>query len=153
MVLRNFSDGIVKPNQLHLLNHSIFPNKLNLPDVQAEFELLYQQSRSYLKVEQRLKLKQTLMSLFAKYSSTFFYEHTTNIHALFLTEVNSLKNLGKDQSIVVSKFEKEKGFAILSTSDYEEKILKILNDRTKFVPVEKLIIVTNWINFKDVSAT
>ena len=51
-------------------------NKLNLPDVQAEFELLYQQSRGYLTVEQRLKLKQTLMSLFVKYSSTLIKSST-----------------------------------------------------------------------------
>ena len=44
MVVRNFSDKNLKPTQLHLqnqgLNHSIFPNKLNLLDVQAELELL-----------------------------------------------------------------------------------------------------------------
>ena len=88
-------------------------------------------------VEQRLKLKQTLMSPFAKYSSTFFHERTTNIHALSLTELNSLKKLAKDPNIVVSKFDKENGVGILNTSDYEEKMLKILNDHTKFVPVGK----------------
>ena len=76
MVVRNFSDKIFNSTQLHLvnqgLNHSIFLKKLNLADVQAEFELLYQQSRGYLTAEQRLKLKQTLMSLFAKYFSIFF---------------------------------------------------------------------------------
>ena len=77
------------------------------------------------------------MSLFAKYSSTFFHEHTTNIHALSLTELNSLKKLAKDSNTVVSKFEKGNGVAILNTSDYEEKMLKILNDRTKIFPVEK----------------
>ena len=65
MIVRNFSDKILNPTQLHLLNqglnHSIFLNKLNLSDVQAEFELLYQQSRGYLTVEQRLKLKQTFL--------------------------------------------------------------------------------------------
>ena len=77
------------------------------------------------------------MSLFAKYSSTFFHERTTNIHALSLTELNSLKRLAKDPNIVVSKFDKGNGVAILNISDYEEKMLKILNDRTKFVPVGK----------------
>ena len=98
---------------------------------------MYQQSQGYLTVEQRLKLKQTLMSLFAKYSSTFFHERTTNIHALSFTELNSLKKLAKDPNIVVSKFDKGNVVAILNTSDYKEKMLKILNNRTKFVPVEK----------------
>ena len=141
MVVRNFPNKILNSTQLHLLNqglnHSIFPKKLNLADVQAEFELLYQQSRGYFTVEQRLKLKQTLMSLFAKYFLTFFHERMTNIHALSLTELNSLKKLAKDPNIIVSKFDKGNGVAILNTSDYKEKMLKILNDRTKFVPVGK----------------
>ena len=41
-------------------------------------------------MERLLKLEQTLMSLFGKYSSTFFHERTINIHALSLTERNSL---------------------------------------------------------------
>ena len=77
------------------------------------------------------------MSLFAKSSSTYFHERTTNIHALSLTKLNSLKKLGKDPNIVVRKFDKGNGVALLNTSDYEEKMLKILNDRTKFVPVGK----------------
>ena len=141
MVVRNFPNKILNSTQLHLLNqglnHSIFPKKLNLADVQAEFELLYQQSRGYFTVEQRLKLKQTLMSLFAKYFLTFFHERMTNIHALSLTELNSLKKFAKDPNIIVSKFDKGNGVATLNTSDYKEKMLKILNDRTKFVLVGK----------------
>ena len=56
---------------------------------------MYKQSYGYLTVEQRLKLKQTLTSLFAKYFPTFFHERTTNIHVLSLTELNIFKKLAK----------------------------------------------------------
>ena len=50
----------------------------------------------------------------------------TNIDALFLTELNSLKNLVKDPNIVVSKLDKGNGAVILNTSDDEEKMLKMI---------------------------
>jgi hypothetical protein len=50
-----------------------------------------------------------------------------------------LKNLGKNESIVITKPDKGKGVVILDRTDYNEKINTILADQTKFQKVDDCV--------------
>jgi hypothetical protein len=51
-------------------------------------------------------------------------------------DLNTLKNLGKNESIIITKPDKGKGVVILNKADYIMKIDNILSDSTKFRKVE-----------------
>jgi len=79
------------------------------------------------------------MNLFSKYKTSFFRERHSNIYALSTKESKNLYALAKNISLVISKFDKGNGVAVLNKEDYIRKMLVILQDETKFVPVEKMI--------------
>jgi len=47
-------------------------------------------------------------------------------------QISALKKLSKDDSIIVCKPDKGNGVVILNKSDYNDKMLHILNDKSKF---------------------
>ena len=50
---------------------------------------------------------------------------------------NTLKKMSQDSSIKVCKFDKGNGLAILDSTDYDAKLHKIIQDKSKFVEVRQ----------------
>ena len=77
-VLTNLSNYNLSGAERKVLNKGlkfgIFLDKLNLTNIQTEFEDLYQKIRpSLLNNKHRLELKSKLMTLYSKLKSSFFY--------------------------------------------------------------------------------
>ena len=59
-----------------------------------------------------------------------------NENSLSKEEMNALIGLSKDKSIIVSKADKGNTIVIQNYSDYIDKIVKILEDKSKFECIE-----------------
>ena len=51
-------------------------------------------------------------------------------------DIESLRKLGNNRDLIVTKPDKGNGVVIMNRSDYDQKMLHILNDTTKFQPVD-----------------
>ena len=71
-----------------------------------------------------------------------FYDHSNFIHNMTKDELNALKNLPKDQSIIITKPDKGNGVVLLNKTDYINKVLHILNDTSKFEPILDDVLIT-----------
>jgi len=100
------------------LKYGILPRKLNITNIQTEFEDLYQQIRPAIDNKTRIELKSKLMRLYNKYKSSFFYNKSHQDMGLSPDEQNVLDNLSKDQSILICKPDKRDGVVIMDKVDY-----------------------------------
>jgi hypothetical protein len=57
-----------------------------------------------------------------------------------LSDINVLKNLGKNPSLVICSPDKGRGVVLMNKPDYIEKMCKAIEDRTKFKPISTPII-------------
>ena len=129
------------------LNHSFFPEKLNISQVRTEFEYIYKPIRHYLNNSNRIVLKQKLMGLYERYVTTFFQQKGRHPSSLSEMQRNALQSLRDDSSIVISKPDKGKGVVIMK-SDYHAKMLQILDDKTKFSRIESDNNLSNLSRFQ-----
>ena len=54
------------------------------------------------------------------------------------SDIQILRNLSKDKSIVICRPDKGRGVVILNRHDYEDKMLQILNDQSKFEEIKEI---------------
>ena len=138
VVIFNFSNKILSDKERNLLtlglNFKLPIYRLNFFDYFLSFENLY----NYLSKFDIFNphdtpniLKNTLHNIAHKY----FYKFKPNkVFCPFFSkhEINILRNLAKDRSITICRPDKGTGIVILNKSDYEDKMLTILNDHSKF---------------------
>ena len=140
-IVRNFSNRKLTDSELKVLNRGlkfgIFPQRINLLNIQAEFESLYQQIRFYLNSKDRLETKVKLISLYKRYKSAFFYDKKTEKYSLPSAELKALESLIQGNSLVICKLDKDNGVVALNKSNYLQKMNQILNNKNKFRKVFK----------------
>jgi len=119
------------------LEFGIFPKFLNLIDVQAEFEALFQQVAPHLdNNKEKIKFKGLLHSSYSDFTNNFFFNKRTDKYFSkhdhdILTKFSKLKN------IVISKADKGNTLVLMYKSDYNDKMYNILNDNSKFKKVNE----------------
>ena len=144
LVIFNYSNRILTDQERNLLtlglNFKLPMYKLNFFDYFLSFENLY----SYLSKFEIYNphnvpniLKNTLHNIAHKY----FYKFSP--HKVFCPffskhEINTLRNLSKDRSITICRPDKGTGVVILDKLDYENKMLTILNDQSKFKQLQNI---------------
>ena len=137
-VIFNLSSKILSRKEELLLSLGLDFNlpvyKLNYFRYFVEFEkLLY-----FLKQEQTVNLNVDTKRLTNEIKVTalkYFYKF--NPHKIFnllikRPDLEILKNLGRDNSIVITKPDKGRGVVVLNKTDYIEKMNVILSDKSKF---------------------
>ena len=135
-VIFNFSTRTLTPSEKKLLakglNLSIPPKKLNYGDILTPFELLF---RDILKSEQNVDnsvLDPVASSIKNEAYKCFNSYNPNNEQNLPPNEVEALKSLMKDESIVIHKSDKGNSVVLLNKDDYVTRMKELLNDVTKF---------------------
>ena len=138
IVIFNFSNRTFTDKERNLLtlglNFKLPIYRLSFFDYFLSFENLY----SYLSKFSLYNpnnipniFKNTLHNIAHKY----FYKFKPNkVFCPYFTkqEINILRNIAKDQSITICRPDKGTGVVILNKSDYDNKMLTILDDKSKF---------------------
>ena len=135
-VIFNFSSRVLTQSEKSLLakglNLSIPPKRLNYGDLLTPFELLY---RDIIKSEpsfvdgENKPFEAALRNAAFDTLKTFNPKKEQNLPP---EEVEALKTLLKDDSIVIQKSDKGNSVVILDRSTYIERVLDILADTSKF---------------------
>ena len=89
-----------------------------------------------------------LMGLYERYVTTFFQQKGRHPSSLSEMQRNALQSLRDDSSIVISKPDKGNGVVIMNKSDYQAKMLHILDDKTKFSRVKSDNNLSNLSRFQ-----
>ena len=123
----NLSFHSLTSEQLNILKfvftHSIRPARINESDVFTCFELInHTMAKKLRDTKQAGKLVADLSHLAHTYVSS--YRPTT----ADLKKIRVLKEIRKNKNIVILKPDKGNGVVILDRSDYDQDILKIIND-------------------------
>ena len=109
------------------LTHSIRPPQINESDIFTCFELInHTMARKLKDTKQAVKLVADLSHLAHTYVSS--YRATT----ADLKKLRVFREKRKNKNIVILKPDKENGLVVLDQSDYDQGILKIINDTSKF---------------------
>ena len=99
--------------------------------MQTEFENLYRQVRPskyfissylYLQNTQRLLFKTKLINLYSKYKSTYFYYKQHGNIGISQKEMEALKSLKNDKSIIMCKADNGNAVVLLNNLDYINKM-------------------------------
>ena len=102
--IRNLSTRFVTDSEKKLfstgLNFAIFPQYLNILDVQAEFENLYHNVQSSLSQPQRTEFKHILINLYNKYKSTYFQMKKNNLFGLTSTKKEGAKQSSEEKLVL-----------------------------------------------------
>ena len=131
----NISSARLTQEQLGILklglNHSICPPKISKSDVFSCFELIHHTMLKNIKDSKMAgKLATDLSHLAHSYVSTFHPSNKdTKTHKI-------LKELLRNKNIAVLKPDKGNGVVVLNKSDYNTGLRKIIDDPTKFKPLE-----------------
>ena len=112
------------------LNFGVLP-KLSREEIEAEFELCWQQLDRKVPNSQEAKLqcKATLADLSQKYAGSKADRTDFPLDTDHLKALNGLK---KRHDIIITRPDKGNGVVVLDRSDYLEKMEMILSDTTKF---------------------
>ena len=114
------------------LTHSIRPPQINESDIFTCFELInHTMARKLKDTKQAVKLVADLSHLAHTYVSS--YRATT----ADLKKLRVFREIRKNKNIVILKPDKENGLVVLDRSDYDQGILKIINDTSKFRPIKE----------------
>ena len=117
------------------LNFSLPPKKLNFPSHLVPFELLFRSVKGApFKGEGNMdKFKTDLKHI--SYSS---YEKYNFKHELNITqhEYSLLENLSTNKDIVIQKTDKGNAVVLINRTDYDNSMLAILSDTSKFVKLK-----------------
>ena len=119
------------------LDFCLFPTRLDIRSIHAEFESFYSRIRNILLTSQSLILKQKLISLYSRHVASFHYSTNNNYRrpsesALTNDQKSALASLRNDPDLVIIRPDKGNRVCILNLCDYVSKMLTILNDQSKF---------------------
>ena len=124
-VITNLSNHTLTSNEQSALNKglnfSILPPFFDFLQIQASFERLYQETRSRLCFKERIEFKRIIFNLYSKYKSGYFYSKHNKMFNLSEEELEALKNIRQNSSLIICKPDKGNGVVLLNKSDYVEK--------------------------------
>ena len=149
-VIFNFSNRILTETEKSALalglNYCISPSKLRIIDHFTPFEkLAYILTKSTFYNDTELR-KSEFNNQLKHIASSSFKElnHNKLSSNMSKEEIEALKNLSKDQNIVIMKPDKGNGTVILNKQDYINKTNEIVSDNAKFKQIDadvfKLVI-------------
>ena len=135
-VIFNFSSRILTTAEKSLLakglNLSIPPKKLNYADTLCPFEFLF---HDILKSEETLNTTNidTIRSSLSNEALKCYNNYNPKLEQnLPPNEIEALKSLLKDESIVIHKSDKGNSVVIINTDHYKQRMKELLDDATKF---------------------
>ena len=140
-VIFNYSNRVLSEKEKYLLAFGLTCKlplfKIDFYDWFLSFEKCYQLlSKLDEFVNERLPpLKHVLQTLSHKLYYNF-KPHKVFSSLFSKSDVKILKDLSKDESIIICKPDKGRGIVILNKCDYKEKIYHILNDPSKFMEIK-----------------
>ena len=115
------------------LRFSLPPKNVDKYEVKSSFELLFLDLKRHgptLTGENEDRLKRQLKNI--SYNYIYSYDFSKQKHKLNKEEWEALKNLRKDNSIIITKPDKGNGVVIVNKLDYLTKIKQLISDQTKF---------------------
>ena len=136
--IRNLSSHVLSTDEKDILKNGLKfglppPRKVAVMDVAASFESVTNFLISNLKEgANENEVKAELSSLAHNFCSS--YEPSR----LALKKHAVLKRLRRNKNIVICKPDKGNSVVILDRSDYDRRLLEIINDRTKFVKRDRI---------------
>ena len=125
------------------LNFSLPPQKLNLPSHLVPFELLFRQIKdaSFSRTSDNDQFKTDLKHLSFKTYRDYKFKQDLNISH---HDYSLLDNLSKNKDLVIQKTDKGNSVVLLNRVDYDNSMLGILSDTSKFkkvnIPSKKTIL-------------
>ena len=132
--LINLTDVMLTTTQENILRLGLkqpwFPNKINVIDQQSIFERLYFHICNSTKdsdIDLSTVVKPHLLHLFHQYK--VLQQHATR---KLNQQFSCLRSLTKNKEIKVVDMDKGNGTVIMTSHDYNEKLLQILADESKF---------------------
>ena len=132
------------------LDLSLYSSRLDVQHIRAEFENLYSKLCNLLSTSQCLISKQKLIRLYSRFVTNYFHKKRRKLSKSILNEEQNcaLKSSRKDRDIVITKPDKGNGVVILNRNDYVDKMHKILDDCTKFMPCNQDTNLSNLTKFQ-----
>lgn len=134
-VIFNFSNVQLSKLQMTVLakglNYSLAPSKVKYADYLLPFELLHRDISSLPVINGdsesvKTRLKDIALSSFYNYNGNPTPQNLTRAETL------ALKSLRENKEIVIQKSDKGNSVVILNRVDYNQKMVEILSDSTKF---------------------
>ena len=142
-VIFNYSSRLLTPKEESLLAFGLnfkLPNfKIDYFKYFLAFENLYQLLKKHdaYHEDQHPPLSSTLQSI--AFRSFYNFKPYKVFSPIFSkSDINILRNLSKDESLVICRPDKGLGIVILDKKDYVNKMHSILNDTSKFKKIEDI---------------
>ena len=114
------------------LNFCVPPKRLDFASYLCPFEKLYRDLKllpifdSFTTTRTKTRIQDSA------YNALYSYNNNKVNHNLTRAECRILKKLAQDKSIVILKPDKGNGIVILNRADYNNKVMNILRDESKF---------------------
>ena len=122
------------------LRYSFFPNSIDFKKVQMEFESLFSQIAPSVDTNNNLlRLKSCLVKCYDTYISSFIFSKKSDRYfsADIHNTIKSIKEKVERCGLIIVKADKGNTVVIFYKKSYDEKMLTILNDRSKFESVSE----------------
>ena len=134
--ITNLSSYVLSEDERFVLSHGldfcIKPTCIDKPNIQAEFEIAYNQICMNVPVE-NVSLS-SIKAHLASYAHSYCDGNRNTEKNYFLKEhFRAIKSLKTNENIVITKSDKGGGCVILDKIDYFSKMADILDDSSKFV--------------------
>ena len=143
-VIFNFSDRVLTDKERNLLTLGLNFNlpifRLNFFDYFLSFENLYS-CLSKFEIYNPNNIPNVFKNTIHNIAHKYFYKFKPNkVFCPYFSkqEINTLRNLAKDQSITICRPDKGTGVVILNKSNYENMMQTILNDKSKFKQIQHI---------------
>ena len=114
------------------------PKNVDKYEVKSSFELLLRDLKRHgptLTVENEDRLKCQLKNI--SYNYIYSYDFSKQKYIFSKEEWEALKDLRKDDSIVITKPDKGNGVVIVNKQDYLTKMKQLISDETKFKTTDR----------------
>ena len=120
------------------LRFGIKSRKIDTYEILTRFELVaqYIDSKSLKINNEQIDKKQAFLHQFKAKALEFLELSKNAIDSLTEEEHEALKELSKDETIIISKADKGNAVVIQNKSDYINKLIKLIEDKTKFECIE-----------------
>lgn len=112
------------------INYGIHPRPTNDIQIESAFENLMEQCQGLHPTSDEMKAE--FKTSLVNQSNQFRSSQIRETHLLTKEHMKALKDLRENAEIKVIRPDKGKGVVIMNKKDYVEKMLNILNDRSKF---------------------
>ena len=137
----NFSERVLTENEKSVLNKGLkfgIKSKVDVYEILCNFEILAQKLNKIDIVETnadsdlKLNAKDDFNTKMKEEMLGYIKACKRAEDSLTSAELNLLTSLSKDKSLVISKADKGDAVVIQNRKDYDDKMLKLLSDKSKF---------------------